>query len=443
MAAASCSSAPTSPTADRWSPPTDRSFSPPAFRSGLTPTSADASLRGLDVYVGDVGNYGGTATNDGLIEVPRGSAAITGKEVNQLAAIDSSTTVSLNGRIDLTANYDAVPNTGYDPAVPTTGAPFLFQSTGSVTLGPGSVTRIVPECGSAEKAIGTEFALRSQVNLQGKTILLRREARVLAPNAVVSLKAGGWAYDTSTTPPTSTFLASAGQVYFEAGAAVDVSGSTGVTAPLSQVILSLVLRGGELAPSPLQRDGVLRGPTLTVDLRNRGVFNGRSWIGTPLADLTGYEGLIERTVGELTVTGGSVTLSAGSSVVMQPGSSINVSGGHIEYLGDRPSKPRGCGPTAISSISKTPPPIASTPGCTPAPGTKSTPVGGSLTHLPKPWLSPANTTNRPTCMAPTRAVWRITAPSMALDGRLTGLVSPGPRQWRTSSHTSSLPPPAS
>ena len=79
--------------------------------------------------------------------------------------------------------------------MPTTGAPFLFQSTGPVTLGPGSVTRILPELGSPDKAIGTELALRSQINLQGKTILLRREARVLAPNAVASLKAGGWAYD--------------------------------------------------------------------------------------------------------------------------------------------------------------------------------------------------------------------------------------------------------
>src|SRR5690606_1545526 len=117
--------------------------------------------------------------------------------------------------------------------------------------------------------------------------------------------------------PLSSFVASEGQVYFDNGASVNVSGSTGVTAPLSQVILELVLRGGELAPAPLQRDSVLRGLSLTVDLRNQGVYNGRARVGTPLADLTGYVGLIERTVGELTAAGGSVDIAAGSSVVMR------------------------------------------------------------------------------------------------------------------------------
>lgn len=400
--------------------------------------SSDATLRGLDVYVGAVGTYGGTATNDGLIDVPRGSASISGKVVNHNAAIESSTTASLNGRIDLTANYDAVSNTAYDPAVPTTGTPFLFQSTGAVTLGPDSVTRIVPEWESAEKRVGTELALRSQINLQGKTILLRREAKLFAPNALVSLKAGAWAYNTSTTPPTSTFLASGGQVYFETGASVDVSGSTGVTAPLSQVILSLVLRGGELAPSPLQRDGVLRGPTLTVDLRNRGVYNGRAWIGTPLADLTGYEGLIERTVGELTAAGGSVAISAGSSVVLQPGSSINVSGGHIEYLGDTIKTSRVWADGHLVEIKNATPDRVYTGVYT---GTwDEVHARWGVTHTYAQALALTGEHFEPTYLHGADA-GRLTlaAPSMALDGRLTGLVSPGPRQLRTSSHTSGPP----
>jgi filamentous hemagglutinin family protein len=400
--------------------------------------SSDASLRGLDVYVGTVGAAGGIATNDGLIEILRGSASLSGKAVKQNAAIESSTTVSLNGRIDLAANYDAVANTGYDPAIPTTGTPFLFQSTGAVTLGPGSVTRIVPEWGSVEKSIGTELALRSQVNLQGKTILLQNEAKIFAPNALVSLKAGTWAYNTSTTPPTSTFLAFGGQVYLEQGAAIDVSGSTGVTAPLSQVILSLMLRGGELAPSPLQRDGVLRGPTLTVDLRNRGMYNGRAWIGTPLADLTGYEGLIERTVGELTVTGGGVEVSAGGSVVLQPSSSINVSGGHIEYLGDTVKTSRIWADGHLVDIKNATPDrvyggiysgtwneVHARWGMT---QTYAQALALTGEHYEQTYLHGADAGRL-----------SLAAPSMALDGRLTGLVSPGPRQFRTSSHISELP----
>jgi hypothetical protein len=42
--------------------------------------------------------------------------------------------------------------------------------------------------------------------------------------------------------------------------------------------------------------GPLRGPTLNLDIRQRGVFNGREWVGTPLGDASGFVGLIERNV---------------------------------------------------------------------------------------------------------------------------------------------------
>ncbi|MES2705649.1 MAG: filamentous hemagglutinin family protein [Verrucomicrobiota bacterium] len=400
--------------------------------------SSDASLRGLDVYVGSVGSYGGTAVNNGLIEVPRGSASMSGRVVTQNAAIESSATVSLNGRIDLLADYDAVPNTGYDPALPSTGTPYLFKSTGAVTLGAGSVTRILPEMASAEKTIGTELPLRSRINLQGQTVLLGSNARVLAPNALVSVRAGTWAFNSSITPATSVFLASGGQVYFDQGSSIDVSGSTGVTAPISQVILSLVLRGGELAPSPLQRNGALRGPTLTVDLRNRGVYNGREWVGTPLADLTGYEGLIERTVGELTVAGGSVDIAAGGSVVMQRGSSINVSGGSIEYLGGMVKTSRVWSDGHLVDI-KDATPDRVYGGVFSGTSDEVHPRWGVTRTFTLP-LAPTGAHFEPTYLHGGDAgSLAISAPGMALDGQLTALVSPGPRQLRSSSSSSMMP----
>jgi filamentous hemagglutinin len=68
-------------------------------------SSSDPSLRGLDVFVGSVNQYSGTATNTGLINAPRADVTIAGKNVNQNGAIESSTSVSLNGRIDLLADY--------------------------------------------------------------------------------------------------------------------------------------------------------------------------------------------------------------------------------------------------------------------------------------------------------------------------------------------------
>lgn len=295
---------------------------------GLTAhPSSDPSLRGLDVYVGSVGSYGGTVINTGEISIPRASASLVGADIRQLGAIDSSTSVSLNGRIDLIASYDAVANAAYDAANASKGLPYFNRKTGSIQLGAGSTMRILPELASTEKAVGTELALRSQLNLQGKTIYFEGGSSLLAPNAKVTAQAGDWAY----APPTSRFVYSGGQIYLDAASFIDVSGTTGVLAPLSQNILTVQLRGAELANSPLQRDQLLRATLLTIDIRKTGTYGGRNWVGTPLGDATGFAGLIERSVGQLTSAGGSVDLQAGDSIVLQKGSIVDVSGGWVRY----------------------------------------------------------------------------------------------------------------
>lgn len=302
--------------------------------------SSDPSLRGLDAYVGAIVNpasanpaYAGTVTNTGLIEAPRGSVIMTGKTVNQMAAINSSTSVSLNGRIDLNASYNAVSNNAYDPVTLPDIPPFLYRSAGTVKLGPGSVTQILPEWTSADKVIGSELALRSQVNIRGLAIHLAPGAMVLAPNAVVGLSAGVWDYTLNGTTQRTQFVYSSGQIYMDRDSFINVAGSTGISAALTENILTVELRGAELADRPLQRTGVLRGPSITVDIRKTGTYNGFAWVGTPLADLSGYVNLIERSVGALTTEGGTVNLNSGGSVVMQPGATIDVSGGYINYEG--------------------------------------------------------------------------------------------------------------
>ena len=114
---------------------------------------------------------------------------------------------------------------------------------------------------------------------------------------------------------------------------IDVSGSEDVSASVTENIVQAQLLGSELANSPLQRNGPLRGQTVYIDVGQTGTYNGKTWIGTPLADVSGYVNLVQRTVGELTTNGGTVNLSAGESVVLQPGSTVNVSGGWINYAG--------------------------------------------------------------------------------------------------------------
>lgn len=293
---------------------------------------SDPSLRGLDVYVGATGSYGGDATNSGLIDAPRASVTLVGSKINQAGFINSTTSVAVNGRIDLLASFDAVGNTNTEQANP---PPFLFLNTGQVTLGMNSVTQVVPEYESTQRVVGTQLALPSQVNIQGLTIHEGENALLFAPRGGVHLAAGSWiSYQPGTASTReSRFVSSAGQIYLDANAVIDVSGSKDISAPVSENVVAAQLLGPELADSPLQRNGPLRGQTVYVDISKTGVDDGQPWVGTPLADVRGYVGLVQRTVGELTTGGGSVSLSAGDSVVLQKGSLIDVSGGWVNFAG--------------------------------------------------------------------------------------------------------------
>ncbi|MEI6083057.1 MAG: filamentous hemagglutinin N-terminal domain-containing protein, partial [Verrucomicrobiota bacterium] len=363
--------------------------------------TTDPSLRGLDVFVGAVGD-GGKVSNEGLIDVPRGNITLAGAAVEQRGFLDSSTSVALNGRIDLLANYNAVGSGGFQnlPA-------FLPTSTGVVTLGPDSVTQILPELASTERVIGTTLALQSQVNLQGQAIYFAPNALVLAPNANVALNAGIWKLtDPGTLQARDSFVHAngAGQIYLDSGAAIDVGGTEDVAVSVSENIVAVQLTAAALANSPLLRNGPLRGQTIYVDTGSTGTYNGRDWIGTPLADASGYANLIQRTVGELTIAGGTVKMDAGESVVLQAGSSINVSGGWINYQGGDVKV------TRLSSAGKSFLTAQATPD-------RVYDSAVTTTEFQQGYIKGAN-----------GGGITITAPAMALDGHLVGNTVAGPRQ---------------
>jgi filamentous hemagglutinin len=293
----------------------------------------DPSLRGLDVFVGAVedpvaGLHSGTVFQDGLVEAQRGSINLSGKDIRLDGMLFSTTSVSFNGRIDIRASYNAMANRGTSNA---RGDLFLFKDSGAVEIAPDSVISVLPDYASKETTIGKELALRSQVNLSGKTIHVGENSAILLPNGQASLNAGTWFFDSTSAAPTSRFVQTGGQVYFEKGVILDVSGSKVDSIPVSQNIISVDLRGAELANSPLQRQGNLRGKTVEVDIRDAGIYQGDQWLGTPLANVAGFANLISRSVGQLTVEGGTVNITAGASVVMQKGSRIDVSGGSTTY----------------------------------------------------------------------------------------------------------------
>lgn len=396
-------------------------------------SSSDPGLRGLDTFVGAVVDplaavpeYAGTARNEGLVEAPRASVTMAGKTVEQNGVINSSTSVVLNGRIDLQASYGAVTNTGYDPVLLPNIPPFLFTRTGTVSLGQGSLTQILPELTSNETTIGTELALRSQVNLQGRAVHLGRDSVLLAPNGLVHADAGVWDL-VSGVSPQSFFVHSGGQIYVDQGAVLNVAGTTDVDVPVSKFLLQVELRAAELAGSPLLRDGPLRGQTITVDIRNTGTYNGRSWVGTSLADISGYINNIQRSVGELTVAGGTVDLNAGGSVVVRDTAEINTSGGWINYTGAMLETTRLLAGGRIYDISQATPDIAYT-GILPPGGIRTDLKWAIVDQFNNPVRPGASYLDPGYLHGGHGGVLKITAPSVALDGSFTGRTTPGPNQ---------------
>lgn len=400
--------------------------------------SDDATLRGLDVYVGAVAKgafSAGTAINEGVIDSPRADVTMTGKTVNQSGVIQSTTSASLNGRVDLLADYDAIGNlsTNFNNSKSTGGirnlSPFAFlpKSSGTVTLGAGSVTQILPEWSSNETAPGTRVPLPSTIAIQGKAVYLANSSMVVAPNANVSVSAGVWNF-TAGANPQDNFAYTGGQIYLDRNALINVAGSTDISAPMSEDILTVQMRGSELRNSPLQRAGVLRALALTIDVRQQGVFNGAAWVGTPLGDATGFVNVIQRRVGELTINGGTVSLKAGDSIVMQGGSTVDVSGGWVNYQGAMVQTSRVRVGSQILDISQATPDRVydgiytgqftddshAKYGIT-ATYTHSLPLTGA--HFEPTYSYGGN-----------GGTLTLTAPSMALDGNLVGQTTMGPRQ---------------
>ncbi len=414
----------------------------------------DPSLRGLDISIGEVADggsgrvYAGMAVNDGLIEIPRANATIVGRSVQQNGFIDSSTTVNLNGRIDLVASYNAVSNNAYDAAGATDAAKTLFvpRSTGIVTLGEGSTMRILPELDSLDLTTGDEVAIRSQINATGIAVHFAKDSLLLAPNAKVSVNAGNWNYVPSTAqtqPPTSEFVHSAGQIYIDRGALLDVSGTTGVLVSLDQSILTLELRGSELSDSPLQRDGLFRGTTITIDSRITGTFDGKEWVGTPLGDATGFLDLIQRGVGQLTTVGGSIDLQAGESVVVNRGATLDVSGGWQRNEGGLVKTTKIVQGSRLLDIAEATPDQLYDGIYDPKFTTASHSKWGISQTFKNPLSLDGAHVEGSAVQGAAGGGISIVAPSMALDGTLAGRTVIGPKQMRANASTSTLPKAAS
>ncbi len=279
--------------------------------------SDDPALRGLLVEVGE----GGTVSNQGsgVIASERGNVTLIGLAVNQDGRITATTSARAtgNGTIRLLArDTPRTPSSGAN----ITAADYAATRAGTVKLGENSVTEVLPELDSDVTEAENENFVGSRIDVVGQSI--HHAGRIAAAGGTVALSAvtqdvNGF-LDTGFNTTTRD---TAARIYLTADSVIDVSGAD-IELAMATRQLTVDLRSDELKDLPFQRDGVLKGKTVTVDASK----------GALVANVSNYIAGLTKTVGEKTLRGGTVKLKSAGDVVVAKGATIDVSGGSIRYL---------------------------------------------------------------------------------------------------------------
>jgi len=270
------------------------------------------------------GSTAGSVSNSGLIQAAGGDITLTGHQVRQDGVLLATTSVDRRGTIHLL-------NSASD-------------SSGSVTLGQGSVTAIMLDASSAldsQRDASREAVDGSSGNLAtgkfdnlSKVLDRPEQSRVeIVSGGTVDFQSG------------SLTLANGGQVAVSAGkrslvddgAHIDVSGALGVKVAMENNVIKVNVQGNEQRDASGNRDnGGLTSQDVWVDIRDlvhvaagvNGYATDRWYTAGGLLEVSGYLGTRNHSIGEWMALGGTVTFT-GQDVVTRAGSQINLSGGTL------------------------------------------------------------------------------------------------------------------
>ncbi|NJL07246.1 MAG: filamentous hemagglutinin N-terminal domain-containing protein [Methylacidiphilales bacterium] len=286
-----------------------------------------------NVPTADTGYRAGTGSvvNDGLVETPRGITVMNGDTISigTQGVISADTSITRNSMVLL----DAVTRVSMDGTISIQP----YENGETLPLLSGGSTE---DDGASTVQKFTPAFVEMSAQLQ---VVIGSTGLVSAPSATVSLNAkdnNSQAFTLSGSIASS--LTGPQRILLASGATIDVAGLQNVELPVSYNYISFKPYGTEFADMPLQRDGVLVGETLWIDIRETGTrSDGTSWVGTPLADASGYVSSVGRSIKQLMTTGGTVSMTTSTSnagtygrdVVLQEGSVINTAGGSISYVG--------------------------------------------------------------------------------------------------------------
>ena len=375
------------------------------------PTS-DTTLRGLVVQVDAGSSAAGqlasaTVSNEtsGSLTATHGNVTLAGLMVNQDGRISATTSVSANGSVTLTAGTH--PNTNV--ANGTTIAP---TQGGQVVIGPDSDIEVLPELSSTATAVDAQTQLPSTVSITGEQVLMHG-GTIRAPSGNLTV--------TAAPNPSSGGLSGsdpAASIRIDAGTVIDLSGSS-ATLPMDANLVTVQLRSNEFADDPTQRNGALRGDTVTVDVRADG---GK---GTPIADVTSAIAAVGRTIAQRTESGGTASFQSLGDIVFNPGASINVSGGATTYLGGSVQTTKLVGANGQIYDIGSANPLLTYNGLINPTFTQAYDKWGVLEVVPTAGLSQYQATYQQGAAA---GSVQFAAPSLALDGALKAASISGPYQ---------------
>ncbi len=268
---------------------------------------------------------GGEINNLGSIAAKRGKVTLVGFAVNQDGKVSASTSLNINGTIRLLARENAqafaTPDGFVLRATSTTRAADRGDGLGTsatVTFGENSRTEILPELDSTVTAIDEQIQPLSNVEVMGHKVHFKQDSEVLVPGGIVDVTAT----QNPINPLQSTINRNDSRVLVDAGARIDVSGVDTTVKPMESNIIEVELRLNELKDSPLQRDGVLFGRTILVDIRK----------GTPIADIQDVVDAVPRTLGERLAKGGEINLNSEGDAIIQHDAVLDFSGGAVTFL---------------------------------------------------------------------------------------------------------------
>ncbi|MEW6438757.1 MAG: filamentous hemagglutinin family protein [Pseudomonadota bacterium] len=268
----------------------------------------------------------GTLINNGLVAATTGNVTLLGTNVRQSGIVEVTTSVSTPGSITI-STVDEAETSDVSPGTPADRRAGQLNISGVIANLPEDDGQSVPS-DSATFTAGT-------LSLTGGSVWLENGSLIEAPGASVAITALTPAEAGDVAPPGDKAVQ--GRVYLDNGATVDVAGIADVELPMSDTLVPIGTKTGlnanDLADAPLQRNSFLLGQAIVIDSTISGVSaDGQAWVGTPLVDAAGYVALVPRTIRQLLTNAGSITLS-GNQVMTASGSSLNLDGGYIHYLG--------------------------------------------------------------------------------------------------------------